>query len=519
MKKIFYISLLLLLFSSRLLSQAPAIQWQHAYGGSADDYFVSGKNTSDGGYIVAGYTSSADSDVTFNHGAHDCWVAKLDNSGTIQWQNSYGGSDDEQPTVILCTPDNGYIFAGQSKSNDGDIHTHHGMADSSDCWVVKLDSTGHIMWETSLGGTGWDVATGISKTLDGGYVVIGTTESFNEDVTFNHGGSDVWIIKLSSSGTIQWQKTYGGTSFESGMSIVQMTDSTYTALANTYSADGDVTLNKGQTDYWVIHISKSGSIIWQKTYGGTQADEPFNIEKTTDGGYILGGYSSSQDGDVSINYAASEYWIVKLDSTGTMEWEKTYGGQGGEINGFVSQTSDGGYMVAGGSSSYDGDATSNHGIDDFWILRLTATGSIIWQHSYGGPWYDAASEMLQTSDGGYFLIGRSMFTGGDLTQCNGGYDGWLVKLEPETGINEISAGNSVSVFPNPFSDNTKVSFSNPDHTESLLLVYDSMGKLVNKRKTSTNEFNIERSELNAGIYFFRIMKEGAPAGSGKLVVN
>ncbi len=251
--------------------------------------------------------------------------------------------------------DGGYIVAGKSSSNDGDVTNHHGSIGSMDYWVVKLDSTGTIQWQKCLGGTYGEVGYSIQQTDDDGYIVAGYSSSNDGDVTNNHGSVDYWVVKLDSLGTIQWQKCLGGSRDEEGYSIQQTADGGYIVAGSTYSKDGDVTNNHGKSDYWVVKLDSTGTIQWQKCLGGTHDDEALSIQQTADGGYIVAGDSGSNDGDVTNNHGKTDYWIVKLDSTGIIQWQKCLGGSSYDEALSIQQTADGGYIVAGGTESHDGD--------------------------------------------------------------------------------------------------------------------------------------------------------------------
>jgi len=330
MKKLLILSATLL-YSIITFSQAPTIQWQKPLGGTSSDDAQCIEQTADGGYIVAGYSESNDGDVSGNHGGYDCWIVKLDTAGTIQWKKSLGGSKEDAALSIKQTLDGGYIMAGGSYSNDGDVTANHGFADY---WIVKLDSLGIIQWQKSLGGTDQDYAYSIQQTNDGGYIVAGFTESNNGDVTVNHGLSDYWIVKLDAFGTLQWEKTLGGTDFDYAYFIQQTLDGGYIIAGRSNSNDGDVAGNHGttciQADYWIVKLSALGTIQWQKCLGGTGDDKATSIRQTLDGGYIIGGDSWSNDGDVTWNYGYSDCWIVKLDAVGTIQWQKSFGGTGND---------------------------------------------------------------------------------------------------------------------------------------------------------------------------------------------
>jgi hypothetical protein len=285
-------------------------------------------------------------------------VVKLDDIGAIQWQKCLGGSGDDRATDIQQTLDGGYIVAGQSNSNDGDVSGNHG---SSDFWIVKLDGNGNIEWQRSLGGAGFDAAQAIQQTPDEGYIVAGTSDSNDGDVTGNNGGMDYWIVKLDDTGTIQWQNSWGGTGNDNPSAILQTSDGAYVVVGATESNDGDVSENQGGWDLWLIKLDASGSLQLQRTLGGSGDDGAGSIRETPDAGFILAGSTSSNDGDVSGNHGLDDCWIVKLDASGVLQWQRTFGGPGIDLSNAVDVTVDGGFIVGGSSSSNDGDVSGNNG--------------------------------------------------------------------------------------------------------------------------------------------------------------
>jgi uncharacterized repeat protein (TIGR01451 family) len=424
MKRILLLSLLLI--SSFGFGQEVVIEWQKSLGGSLPDFANSIQQTTDGGYIVAGSSRSNDGDVTGNIGAQDFWVVKLDASGNISWQKSLGGSTNDILNSIQQTTDGGYIVAGQSNSNDEDVTGFNGGV--WDYWVVKLDAVGNITWQTALGGSESDVAESIQQTTDGGYIVTGWSASNNGDVTGGNGSFDFWVVKLDISGNISWQKTFGGSGFDVANSIQQTTDGGYIVAGYSQSIDGDVTGNNGGQDFWVVKLDATGNITWQKALGGSGNEVAYSIQQTTDGGYIVAGHSSSNDGDVTGNNGGNDNWVVKLDATGNITWQKSLGGTGIDEAESIQQTADGGYIVAGTSDSNDGDVTGNNGAQDFWVVNLDASGNIIWQKSLGGSGFDVANSIQQTTNGGYILAGYSQSNDGDVTGNNGVEDYWVIKL-------------------------------------------------------------------------------------------
>jgi hypothetical protein len=441
MKKLFL--LLTICFSFISFGQIPVIEWEKSLGGSNNESALSIQQTSDGGYIAAGGSSSNDGDVTGSNGAADYWIVKLDATGNMTWQKSLGGSGEDYAHSIKQTTDGGYIVAGQSGSNDGDVTGNHG---EHDYWIVKLDSTGNITWQKSLGGSSYDVAHSIQQTSDGGYIVAGESRSNDGDVTGNQGGRDYWIVKLDATGNITWQKSLGGYGEDDAHSIKQTTDGGYIVAGGSSSNDGDVTGNQGDMDYWIVKLDATGNITWQKSLGGSSYDVPgfHSIQQTSDGGYIVAGISGSNDGDVTGNHGCRDYWIVKLDATGNITWQKSLGGSYFDGALSIQQTTGGGYIVAGVSESNDGDVTGNQGGRDYWIVKLDNTGNTTWQKSLGGYGFENNTSIQQTTDGGYIVAGSSSSNDGDVTGNHGYSDYWIVKLYQcaNTGIETISVCDS-----------------------------------------------------------------------------
>jgi hypothetical protein len=425
------IAALMILSFPYLLHAQVAIEWQKCLGGSNNDWANSIQQTTDGGYVVAGYTISNNGDVSGNHGDDDYWIVKLDGTGNIQWQKCLGGTIAEYANSIQQTIDGGYVLAGLTTSYNGDVSGNHG---GGDAWIVKLDGAGNIQWQKCLGGTGTDEANSIKQTADGGYVVAGSSNSNDGDVAGNNGLYDYWIVKLDGSGSIQWQKCLGGSSNDHAYSIQQTTDGGYIVAGGASSSDGDVANNFGWSDYWVVKLDAAGNIQWQKCLGGTHIDVAKSIQQTTDGGYVIAGYTRSNDGNVSGNHGAIDYWIVKLDVSGNLQWDKCLGGTGDDYSHTIWQTADGGYVVAGESNSSDGDVSGNHGASDFWIVKLSGAGNTLWQKSIGGTNQDRARCIQQTADGGYTVVGYTDSNDGDVWGNHGDADFWAVKLTEHYNI-------------------------------------------------------------------------------------
>jgi hypothetical protein len=410
--------LCLLVFFSNLSLNA---QWARQYGGGTSDHRAySIQQTSDGGYIVAGSTDS------FSAGGRDIWVLKLDSNGDIEWQKTYGGSNRDTARFTQQTSDGGYIVAGFTNS--------FGVFGGSKLWILKLSSPGDIEWQKTYGGGGAG-ADSIQQTNDGGYIVAGTTYMSNSFVDF-------WILKLLSNGDIEWQRTYGGSDHDLAESIQQTTDGGYIVAGHTGS------FGAGLYDFWVLKLDSNGDIEWQKTYGGSSFDQLYSIQQTNDEGYIVAGDTMSF-GDLIY----TDSWILKLSSNGDIEWQKTYGGSRFDQLYSIQQTNDGGYIVAGDTQSF-GDLIDK----DPWVLKLSSNGDIDWQYTYGESSFDHLYSIQQTSDGGYVTAGMaSPLRYDDIIVLKLYSDG---DIDPSCGF--IAGSNALIVDTSISPENTSVIPQNTD---------------------------------------------------------
>lgn len=386
---------------------------------------------------------------------------------TIQWQNSYGGTfidgfstGNNQQDQISTTSDGGYVIAGLSHSNDGDVTGHHGLTATSDCWVLKLDSVGSLEWENSLGGTNDEIGYSIRQTTDGGYILASSTYSDDGDVTGYHPpitgmGGDMWVVKLDASGNITWQRALGGSAFDLGYSILQSYDGNYVVAGRTLSTDGDVSFNNGSSDIWIVKLDAAGNILWEKAIGGSSVDYAYTIRETNDHGFILAGNVNSSDGDFS-GVTLPPFggaFIMKTDSLANIEWYQVVGGSLFEWGFDVTQTSDGGYML--GVNTASSNVAGTHGGMEYWMTRLDNTGGIVWQNCYGSSGNDFFKAFCQTPDGGYALIGHSNTANGNISNIIGSFDAWVIKIdsagailwERSYGGTDVDEGTSIIVTP------------------------------------------------------------------------
>lgn len=484
------------LFSIQSFAQAPYIEWQKSLGGTGEERAESIQQTSDGGYIVAGSSKSNDGDVSGNHGDFDYWVVKLNNSGNIQWQKSLGGSESDRATSVQQTSDGGFIVTGYTYSNNGDVSNNHG---ASDIWVVKLDNSGNLQWEKSYGTGLNDSGTSVKETSDGGYIVTGTSwinSNLSDDykvLKLDSSGNVQWQKNYGGSKS-DWGQSIIQTSDE-GYIIV---GGSYSNNGDVTGHHGSTEY----LDCWIVKLDTTGNIQWQKSLGGSLNDIGYSIQQTTDGGYIVSATSWSNDGDVSGHHGntqTSDYWIVKLDTTGNIQWEKSLGGSGSERTESIQQTLDGGFIIAGYSDSVDGDVSGDDDSYKYWIVKLDKFGNIHWEKSFGGTDTDIPLSIQQTSNNGYIVAGTSRSNDGDVTGNHGDFDYWIVKLSPEgLGITDFDNQEAFSIYPNPVRNTLMISGISPN---TKIMISGLNGEIIKEFTAKNNLESIDVSGFPAGVYF------------------
>ncbi|MCK4645885.1 MAG: hypothetical protein KAU46_06505 [Candidatus Aminicenantes bacterium] len=368
--------------------------WARFYGGYSHNQVYSMQQTTDGGFIVAGHAA-----FLAGSSSWDVWIIKLGTTGDVEWQRIYGGEYKDVAYSIQQTADGGYIVAGFISIVFGG---------ETDVWVLKLNSIGDIEWRRAYGGSNSDMAKSVQQTDDGGYIVAGQTSSFGS------GESDGLILKLSSNGDVEWQKTYGGSDVESVESIKQTNDGGYVAAGSTNSSGA------GWSDILILKLDSNGDIEWQQTYGETSGDGAYSIQQTSDGGYIVAGFT------YSFGAGERDFWVLKLSSNGNVEWQRSYGGANNDTAHSIQQTADGGYVAAGYTYSFGA------GRDDFWVLKLDRVGNVEWEHTYGGSSWDRAFSIQQISGGGYLVSGYTWSYGDGLS------DFFVIKIDPTGYVEKLS---------------------------------------------------------------------------------
>ena len=361
-------------------------QWNMTFGGAGDDYGYSVQQTADGGYILAGDTRS------YGAGDADVWLIKTDSKGNEQWSRTFGGAEADllDRGSVRQTSDGGYVITG---------YTHSYGAGDADVWLIKTNSDGHEQWKRTFGGEGLDWGHSVQQTSDGGYVIAGRIIP-----PYAGDRADAWLIKTDSNGVEQWNRTFGADGCEYAASVQQTADDGYIMTGRTTSFGAD------EADAWLIRTDSNGTEQWNRTFGGAGYDYGYSVQQTADGGYVIAGSTNGRQ----------DVWLIKTHPDGTEEWNTIFGfGSPAKADeGYsVQQTSDGGYILAGYTESY-----GTAGSADVWLIRTDSDGIEQWNMTVGGTGLEKGYSVHQTADGDYIAAGYTNSFGA------GGYDLWLIKL-------------------------------------------------------------------------------------------
>jgi Secretion system C-terminal sorting domain len=481
---------------------------------------------------------------------------------SIQWQQCYGGNAGEQGHFMAASNDGGYILAGTAYGNDSQCSGYHGG--EGDFWVVKITAMGVMQWEQSYGGSGIDEAYCIQQTSDGGYIVVGTTTSNDGDVSGNHGANDVWVLKISATGVLQWQKCLGGSDNDYGNAVAQTSDGGYILAGGTYSTDGDVVGNRGAEDVWVVRLDDTGGKVWAKTYGGSATEAALSVQQTWDGGFVFGGSSNSIDGDIvgahSSDTVAGDIWVVKLSSLGGVQWQHPLGSGDLEYIGYTIPTHDSGYLVVGTTYSFEdgGDVTGfigDYTNQDGWVVKLDSGGAVQWDRCI----FVSSSEMLygaiQTVDGSYLVCGTDIpphdwkalygkltasgqivyldtlesgapfysvalassgsgivtgpasSTSGDIVGYHENENFWVVEFGWASSVKGVQEMPGVTITPNPTSGSVTIA---ADASIADVSLTNMLGQTVFEKGFAAKNVNVEVFGLPPGVYLVKV--NGIEAG-------
>ncbi|WP_375241580.1 hypothetical protein [Lacinutrix sp.] len=406
----------------------------NTFGGSKNDSAQEVVSTSDGGYAVLGFTQSMDGDILDKQNeSFDFWVLKFNAENEIEWNKTFGGTADDKGSDIIQTTDGGFAILGSSFSNDEDVSGNQGQ---NDYWLAKLDASGNILWQKSYGYQGADYGISVIQTSDSGYLVTGVLDvtasngEGNTSRTSNrHAGGDYWAIKLDASGTIEWSKYYGGLFTDTPEGIVETDDNEFIIVGGSDSMDTDISSNIGSYDFWVVKISNTGAIVWEKSFGGDEIDEAWSITKSNDGNFIIAGDTRSNNVDVSNNIGAADLWLIKISTNGELLWEKSIGGTSFDVARDITPTQDGGFLVAGSSRSNDVDVSENKGQNDAWVVKIDSNGSIEWEKSVGGTNIDFAYGIVELNNKKVVVVGDTTSNDEDIIQNKGFTDLLIINIE------------------------------------------------------------------------------------------
>ena len=531
MKNIFKILCCLVIsFFAGFDSQAQSLKilWQHCYGGSADDFGIS-IVPSPTGYSLFGESASFDGDVHGQHGMGDLWLLSIDSSGNYLNSACYGGSEDDYAQQMNRCLDGGYMLCGSPFSVNGNVTNNHG---GCDYWLIKTDENANLQWQKCFGGSCNDGLGGLTVTSDSGFLCGGYTCSTDGDVTGNHGADDFWVIKVDKYGNLKWEKCLGGSSTDWGMCAVETPDGGVICGGWTGSTDGDVNCqHHSEVDAWMVKLDSSRNIDWQKCFGGSGDDVIQQIIPLDDGSYLFLGSTSSHDGDITDQHGAGDFWVGKADHWGNLLWNHCYGGTAYDDPLFIKQLSDGNYIVGGGTKSNDGDVSGNHSFNgylDMWIIKISPDGVLIWQQCFGGHMHEIMQDAIELPGKRLLLIG-STFTSdnsGDV-QCvhhgAGTYDNWLIMVYDSTlvGIPEdAKVSEEIVAFPNPACDFVKFSCKSKNINNTIdILITDQLGRIIKTLILSSgiSEQIWDTRNILSGVYCYSY-KSGNLRKTGKIVI-
>lgn len=407
----------------------PAPEFNKSYGGPDRESVFGIVRTIDGGYVLAGSTNieidgRASEKQHRSEAGNFSWLMKLDKNGNMLWQKSLG---DGIPYSFTKRIGGGFAVAGYTFNSN--VSGYHGR--QADVWVITTDEDGNVLWQKAFGGSGFDIGLSIISTFDGGYVIAGATESTDGDVTNRttkvpH-ADDAWILKLDMDGHIQWQKSFGGSGYDRANSIIASSDGGFVFTGFAASNDGDVSGNHGANDVWVVKLNNKGNKVWQKTFGGSGADFGSSLIYSG-GGYVVAGSTLSTDGDVSGYHGGfSDAWVIKLNESGDKIWQKTFGGSGADNAGSITEGRDGGYLLVGNTQSSD--VIGYHGYSDALIVRMDRNGNKQWEKALGGTLDESVGFVITRPEGGYVMAGESTSNDGDVTSTHGNYDAWITTIK------------------------------------------------------------------------------------------
>jgi PKD repeat protein len=424
--------------ASQLFAAAPpVVDWKKCLGGSLQDLPGDMIRTKDGQIVLLSNVNSFNGDVLTNHGSTDIWLTKLDTNGTLIWQQSIGGSSIDFGTGIVELENGNLVISGYTSSANGNINRNRG---NFDALLTSTDANGNILWLNTYGGSKVDLCYSLAKTSDGGFVLGGGTYSNDGDVYGNNGDQDFWVFKTDGTGSLLWQHTSGGNYIDVCFALSEDKTGTIIASGATNSLIGN-TLSSSNYDLTVLKLSADGNVIWNKMFGGSNYETAQTMLIDSRNRILIGGYSRSNDGDLSSNYGYGDSWIIQIDNSGNLLTDKNLGGSGSENLYSIIETIDGGYLLTSGSTSSDKDVTNSIGQEDIWLFKANESLQVEWSYNYGGSGNDRPVSVIQNKDGGFLVAGYTFSTDISGTTTHGSSDILLINLSCKVPTAAFSTTN------------------------------------------------------------------------------
>lgn len=417
------------------------LQSLKTYGGSQQDDALSVVETLGGNIAVLGFTQSSDGDIEGKSTTDsDYWLLKLDKDLNILWQKTFGGSSDDRGQDIVATSDGGFLITGYSRSSDGDVSENFGF---HDYWVLRLNNSGDILWQKSYGFSGNDRSFSAIQTADGGFFITGFldvsasegdgndngTSGRPKSILAKHGVGEFWGIKLKPDGQIEWRRYFGGSNNDRSYDVLQASDGNIIMLGSSESDDFDVSNPQGSYDFWAVKVNLSGDMIWQRNFGGSSIDIGYAAINSQDNQFLFTGDTRSNDGDVDGFKGNTDYWLVKFDDNANLIWQTTYGGSDFDSARSVLQLQSGDVLITGSSRSSDVQVSQNFGQNDVWIVQAEDSGNFKSGLSIGGSQIDLANDAIQLQTGEVIVVGSSESNDNDLIENKGDKDVLILKLK------------------------------------------------------------------------------------------
>ena len=413
------------------------LAWVETFGGSGIDQATAVVTTEDGAYMVVGSTYSNDGHFAGLKSTTDAdyFLMRVRPDGGVDWTKVYGGDDDELATGITKTSDGGYVLVGYSRSDNCFTGSNGGF---HDYYILKVDTQGNEIWCQNFGYPGSDQAQNIIETREGDLMVTGFFDvsasggqgnDDRENAGTLHGVGEYWGIKLDADGQFFWKRYFGGSNNDRSYNVMQTNDGGFVLIGSSESDDFDITDSKGSYDYWAVKLSAEGDLEWTRSFGGSEIDIAYDIATTLDGNFLIVGDARSNDQDVSTNYGNADIWLVAIDPQGNLIWEKSLGGSMFDSAKDLLPMNDNLYCVTGSSRSNDVDVTTNNGENDAWTVVVDAQGTIIFEGAIGGSSLDFSEGAAQGVDGALLIVGNTESSEGDVIQNLGYKDILIYKID------------------------------------------------------------------------------------------